>query len=160
MRPRDHDLRAPVALLDLDHIGLHPIVLPVAFPGNLLGRRQHRLDATEIHVDVSPLHPLDRAGNDVPFPIAKLLVHHVPLGLADPLHDDLLRRLGGDPAEVLGGHLDLDDVADLAFRVPPSGLRQRDLRARIRHLLDDRPDAVHVLLAGLPVQFDPDVLGG
>src|ERR1043166_3572672 len=45
---------------------------------------------------------LDDAGHDLADAVDVLLVHHLALGLADPLQDDLLRRLRGDAAEVLG----------------------------------------------------------
>ena len=45
---------------------------------------------------------LDDAGDDLAHAVDVLVVHHLALGLADPLQDHLLRRLRGDAAEVLG----------------------------------------------------------
>ena len=41
-------------------------------------------------------------GHDLAHAVDVLVVHHLALGLADPLQDHLLRRLRGDAAEVLG----------------------------------------------------------
>src|ERR671925_23664 len=60
-------------------------------------------DAAELdeHV-VAVAGLLDDAGHDLADAVDVLLVHHLALGLADSLQDDLLRRLRGDAAEVLG----------------------------------------------------------
>ena len=45
---------------------------------------------------------LDDAGDDVADAVLVLLEHHLALGLADALQDDLLGGLRGDAAEVVG----------------------------------------------------------
>src|SRR5919109_759130 len=85
---------------------LDPRALLVALAVHLLGARQQRLDLAEVdeHV-VAVAGLLDDAGHDLADAVDVLLVHHLALGLADPLEDDLLRRLRGDAAEVLGSHV-------------------------------------------------------
>jgi hypothetical protein len=48
---------------------------------------------------------LDDAGDDLADAVDVLVVHHLALGLADPLQDHLLRRLRGDAAEVVRRHV-------------------------------------------------------
>ena len=89
---------------DLGDHGLDARALLVALAVDLLGARQQRLDLAEVdeHV-VAVAGLLDDAGDDLADAVDVLLVHHLALGLADPLEDHLLRRLRGDAAEVLGG---------------------------------------------------------
>ena len=50
--------------------------------------------------------------DDVADAVDVLLVHHLALGLADPLQDHLLGGLGGDAAEVVRGDVDrLDSLS-------------------------------------------------
>src|SRR5581483_6040544 len=88
------------------HLGddrLDPRALLVALAVDLLGPREERLDLPEVdeHV-VAVAGLLDDAGDDLADAVDVLVVHHLPLGLADALQDHLLRGLGGDAAEVLG----------------------------------------------------------
>src|SRR5207237_9475591 len=99
---REDHLRALRARAHLGDDGLDPGALLVALAVDLLGARQQRLDLAEVdeHV-VAVAGLLDDARDDLALPVDVLLVHHLALGLADPLQDDLLRRLSGDAAEVL-----------------------------------------------------------
>ena len=78
--------------------------LLVALAVDLLGARQQRLDLAEVdeHV-VAVAGLLDDPGHDLGHAVDVLVVHHLALGLADPLQDHLLRGLRGDPAEVVRG---------------------------------------------------------
>ncbi len=83
----------------------------VALLRHLLGLRQQRLDAlTQLDQRVARVGLLHDPGDQLADAVLVLVEHHVPLGLADPLEDHLLRRLGGDPAEVVGGHIALVDL--------------------------------------------------
>ena len=89
---------------DLGDDRLDAASLLVALAVHLLGARQERLDLAEVDEDVVAVAGLlDDAGDDLADAVDVLVVHHLALGLADPLQDHLLRRLGGDAAEVLGG---------------------------------------------------------
>ena len=77
---------------------------------------QDRLDAL---ADVEDDRRAARPGSTVPVMsspsrLGELVEDLVALDLADALEDDLLGRLGADPAELLAvEHLELDDVAGL-----------------------------------------------
>ena len=86
---------------DLLDDGLDARAVVVALAVDLLGPRQQRLDAPELDERVAVVGLLDDARDQLADAVAVLLVHHVPLGLADALQDDLLGGLRGDPAEVL-----------------------------------------------------------
>ena len=65
-----------------------------------------RVGLAQVDDDRAPLEPLHRAGDQVAALVLELVEEAVPLGLADLLDDHLLGRLGGDPAQLRGVHLD------------------------------------------------------
>ena len=73
---------------------------------DLLALGQQGLDAAEVDERVARVALLHDAGDDLADAVDVLVVHEVALGLADALQDDLLGRLGGDAAEVVGRDLD------------------------------------------------------
>ena len=86
-----------------DH-GLDPHPVVVALAVDLLGARQQGLDPlAQLDQRVAVVGLLDDPGDQLADAVLELVVHHHPLGLADPLQDDLLGGLGGDPAEVSPG---------------------------------------------------------
>ena len=103
----------------------------VALAVDLLGAREERLDAlAQLHERVAVVGLLDDAGDQLAHAVAVLLVHHVPLGLADPLQDDLLGGLRGDAAEVVGRDVALADLVAVLLE-----LRRVDLGVgRLDHL--------------------------
>ena len=110
----DHDLGALGGLADLHDVGLQAGPVLVALVGDLLGLGQQGLDLAQVEQGVAVVGLLDDAGDDVALAPGVLLVLEVALGLADALEDDLLGRLGGDAAEVVGRVVPLpDDVAVL-----------------------------------------------
>ena len=107
----DDDRRAFGRVGDVgdDRLDPHPVV--VALVVDLLGLGQQRLDPlAQLNQRVALVGLLDDAGDQLADPVLVLVVHHLPLGLADPLQNHLLGGLGGDPAEVFGG-----DVAGLIW---------------------------------------------
>ena len=125
---RDDDARALAVGLDLGDHGLDPHAVVVALAVDLLRAGQQGLDAfAQLDERVAVVGLLDDPGDQLADAVLELLVHHHPLGLADPLQNDLLGGLGGDPAEVVGGDvvgLDLVLVGGEAARG-----RARDPRA-------------------------------
>ena len=83
---REDDLRALRAGADLGDDGLDARALLVALAVDLLGARQQRLDLAEVdeHV-VAVARLLDDPGHDLGDAIDVLVVHHLALGLANPL---------------------------------------------------------------------------
>ena len=82
---------------------------------------------------------------------------HAALGLADALNDDLLGGLGGDAAERLRLHVDIDEVAEVGVLVDLAGLVERDLRGGREDVVDDLLLHVHVHIVVL--DLDKDVVG-
>ena len=74
-------------------------------PGICSLRGKQRVGLAEVDGDGAPLEPLDGPGDEVAALVFELVEEAVALGLADLLDDDLLGRLGGDPAQQLGVHL-------------------------------------------------------
>ena len=88
----------------------------------------------------------------------ELLVDDAALGLADTLDDDLLRRLGGDAAELLGLHGDSDHIAGLALADDLlCGLRV-DLVAGVLDLLHHGLEHIHLDALLLLVEDDLHVV--
>ena len=119
MAAADHDLGTLGGLAHLDDVGLQPGAVLVALVGDLLGLGQQGLHLAQVEQGVAVVGLLDDAGDDVALAAGVLLVLEVPLDLADALQDDLLGRLGRDPAEVVGRVVPLaDDVAVLVELLP------------------------------------------
>ncbi len=133
------DLGTLGGLADLDDVGLDPATGLGALVGHLLGLGQQGLDPTEVEQRVAGIGLLDDAGDDVALAAGVLLVLHLALGFTDALPHDLLGRLGGDAAEVVGRHVELG-----AGRF-----------ALLVELLGHDPD-----LGGVGVDGDPGVLLG
>src|SRR5262249_30622153 len=102
IRARQDDLR-PLRVLrhGLDD-GAHAVADGVVLRARLLLARNLRLDAADFGDDVAALEALDHRVDDLADPLAELAVDLLALGLAHPLGDDLLGRLRGNPAELLG----------------------------------------------------------
>ena len=99
------------------------------------------------------------AADDFADPLAELGVDVLALGLADLLEDDLLGRLRGDAAEILGRARELDLHVDFRL-VAVELLRfgERDLGGRVGDVLDDLLDGVQLDLPGLEVEPGAQVL--
>jgi hypothetical protein len=101
---REGYLRALRPGAHLGDDGLDPAALLVALAVDLLGAREQRLDLAEVDEDVVAVAGLlDDPGHDLGHAVDVLLVHHLALGLADPLQDDLLGGLRGDAARSRAG---------------------------------------------------------
>src|SRR3954452_1105563 len=173
---RDDDRRALRGGRDLLDDRLDALVVLVALALDLLGLGQQRLDAlAQLDERVAGVLLLDDAGDQLADAVAVLLVHHVPLGLADPLEDHLLGGLRGDAAEVVRGDVPLVDLVlvlleldriDLRLlglaHLPRLGVHGRllvnrlDDQMRLEALGDDQLGDDEV--RGLGVDVDPRVL--
>ncbi len=107
MGPGHDDLGALGRLADLDDVGLQAGIGLGPLEHHLFGLGQKGLDPTEVEQRVPSIGLLDHAGDDVALASGVLLVLQLPLGLADPLGHHLAGGLGRDPAEVVGGHVEL-----------------------------------------------------
>src|SRR5712691_6517654 len=159
VRAREEDLRPFGRLLDLLHVGAHPVVGVVALAGNLLALGDNRLRLAQVHDHVALLDAVDGAADDLALLVDEVGVDGITLGVADPLQDDLLGRLGGDTTELLRGQLDLDLVLELRLGVQLARLAERDLELGVG-------DALHDFLARedperprAPIQLHARVVG-
>ena len=135
--PGQDDLGALRARADLRDDRLDAAPLLVALAVDLLGARQQRLHLAEVDEDVVAITGLlDDPGHDLADPIDVLLVHHRPLGLADPLEDHLLRGLRGDATEVLGRHVLPRHLLGWNLRPVEVEVVVRDERVRLLSGLD------------------------
>ena len=118
MGAADEDLRPADGAPDLEHERLDVLADAVVLERALLGRRQDRLDVlADVEDDRARLDPVDRAGDELALAAGELVEDLVALDLADALQDDLLGRLGADPAEDVAVELlGLDHVAGLGAR--------------------------------------------
>ena len=160
MGPADEDLGSAARAADLEHVGLDVLADPVVLDRRLLGRRQDGLDVVaDVENDRPRLDPVDGPGDHLAFAVGELVEDLVALDLAEPLEDDLLRRLGADPTkDVLLDLLGLDEVARARVRLVLTRLLETELDERILDFLDCGPGAEDADLAGLGIDPDVDVL--
>ncbi len=145
--------------LDLQDIDLHTLPEPIGVQRALLRRRQHRLHLPQIHQHGAALTPLHHPRDNVPVPVAELLIDDVALGLSNPLRHHLLRGLRGDPPEILRRHLDIQEFPLLHRRIEPPRLRQGHLQVRILHVLHHALAREHRRRAVVPVDVYVDLAG-
>ncbi len=161
---RNEQLRTTDFRLHFIEVTAHAVADAGRFAGNRLVARDERLGiAAQVEIDVAALDALDDTRDQLAHAVGEGIDHLLALGLADALHDDLLRGPGGDTAEfgvldlVLDGTTDLGDFAftGFVFRV-----HQADLVGRILHLAvvrDDFPATEGLVVAGVTVDLDADV---
>src|SRR5581483_5807218 len=93
---------------------LDPVLRLYLLAGNHIGSWNEALRiAAEIDVNTVPVHPLDHAADELPHAVPIRIDDLGALRLADLLHNDLLRLLGGYPAKRHRLHRLLDVAADL-----------------------------------------------
>ena len=159
MRPRQHDLRSFGQFFHFDDICLDSFAITVRLATDLFGRRQYRFGFAEIDEYLPLFDPLNHTGHDVIFAIGILIKDQAAFRFANPLHDDLLGVLRGNPAKILRRDFLLNDIADLKGNIDRFGSIQRNFLFVIR-------DCFHDILAGknldctcLPVHCHPHILG-
>ena len=138
IRARENDLRPLRAPIDAANDRADTVADGVVFGARLFLARQLGLHASELDDDVAVLEPLHGPAHDLADPLAVFPVNVLALGFTDLLEDDLLRGLRRDAAEILGRARKLDFHVDFRFvAVELLRLGQRNLRCRVRDLLDD-----------------------
>ena len=158
VRARQEDLRAARLLAHVVDIGAHPLALAEALARQQFVAPQHRLGAAEIDDDIAELDPLDEAVDDLADAVLELGVLPLPLGVAHLLHDDLLRGLRRDAAEIDRRQRVGDEIADLGLGVEALRRRERHLRRVVLDLVDDLAEAQQADLAAAPVDLGADVV--
>ena len=106
MRAAQDDLDPLSHLADIQDDRADSLVGMIALAGDLLAARQDGVGLAEVDDDRPPLEPLHGPGHQVAALILEFVEEAVAFGLADLLDDDLLGRLGGDPAQFGRIHLD------------------------------------------------------
>src|SRR5262249_46624080 len=102
MRARQEDLRPAHFLAHIVDIGPDALALAEALARQELVAAQDRLGAAQIDDDIAELDALYQAVDDLADAVLVLVELALALGIAHFLHDDLLRRLRRDPAEIDG----------------------------------------------------------
>jgi hypothetical protein len=176
---RDDDARTLALRRDVGDHGLDAHAVVVALVPDLLGAWQQGLHSlAQLHQRVAVVGLLDDPGDQLADAILVLVVHHLPLGLTDPLQDHLLGGLGGDPAEIVRGYvagLDLVLVRgeDLRIKLGVLGLAQLsrlgvdlllgllgDLLEQLLLQLSGQDQLEHAKVGGFTVEVDARVLRG
>src|SRR5690606_36928674 len=155
-------LRAARLRAHLDEQRLHAVLRPHGLARHHLVTRHEPLRVpAEIDDHAVAVDPLHQAGEQLAHAILVFLDDLLPLGLAHLLHDDLLRGLRGDAAELdrlhrhfhvaagLGVGIDLECV--LQAQLP---VRELELGGIVREHL---PAAERLVVAGGPVDLHADV---
>ena len=124
----EENLRAAGFFAHIVDVGADPVADLGLLALDQLITAQHGLGPAEVEVDVAVLNTLDQAGDDLTLAVLEFLVLLLALGGANLLHDHLLGRLGGDPAQVDGRQFFGQEVADPEGFVEQVGVAQGDLR--------------------------------
>ena len=149
--PGEKDLRTPGRLADVLDVGPDPVALAVPLAGNLLRRGHDRLGLPEVDDEAVALVPLHDAVQDLPLPADELVVDDLALRVLHLLHDDLARRLGGDPPEILGAQPLAEAVAHLRLGVEDLRLLEGHRRLGVDDRLRRRSERQDLELPGVGV---------
>ena len=148
-RARKDHLRPLRRLLDVEYVRSDEIVDAIGFAGNLLVEIHNRFVASlERDVHVALFVALHGSGHEIVELANVFVIDRVALRFTDALHDHLLGRLSGDPAEIFWSHLFVVEVADL---IRATGPLHRDLELGILDFLDDVAAVKDAIRAALPV---------
>jgi hypothetical protein len=158
MGARQEDLRAARLAAHVVDVGADAVALAEDLARQQFVAAHDRLGAAEIDHHVAVLDALHHAVDDLADAVLVLLVLPLALGLPHFLHDDLLRRLCGDAAEIHRGQRVGQEVADAGVGVALLRLAQADLRRLVLHRLAHLEQAVQTDLAGLAVDLGADVV--
>ena len=155
MRARQEDLRTARLAAHVVDIGADAVARPEHLARNQFVAAHDRFaaGAAEIDDDVAVLDPLDRPVDDLADPVLEHLVLLVALGLADLLHQHLLRGLGGNAAVVEGRQRLGNPVADLGRRILLLRVDKRDLGRVVLDLIDHQQQTGEANLAGLRIDL-------
>ena len=135
MGPRDEDLRSLCRILDIQHIDLHAVRGLELFTLDLFVLAEQRVRLAEIDRIGFSLLSGDDAGDQLLHLAVVLVKDDVPLLLADPLENDVLRILRRDPSEAPGVDIYRNNVSRLDRRIILSRLRNSHLHDRIDDVL-------------------------
>jgi hypothetical protein len=148
-----------VMFMTIEDEGANAVALSIALAWNLLLLREDGVGAPEVHDDVLALEALHDAGEQLALPVFELVLDDAALRLAHALDDVLLRRLRGDPPELLLRELRQQLVADRGVGVERRlRVLDRDVVRRIGDLVDDGLDLEELDLADVGVELGLDLV--
>lgn len=107
-----------------------------------------------------PLQPFYRAIHQFPDALVVLRIHGVALGFPDLLKDHLLRGLGRDSSQDIGGLADPDFTLQRCFGIVFPRLFQADFMDGVLDLLDHLLHRVHFYLPALSIEMRLEVFRG
>ena len=164
MGPGNLNHGAPVGSAHIQHINPQQLALHIAFAGDLLVLSQQRvghfvaLAHTDDHIAGTGYNPGNGAGEQLLGLAGVALVHHAPLCLPDALDHHLLGGLGGNAAELLIVHGDMDLVPHLGVFLIVPGSVDLDFQSGILHLFHGGLHQVNA--EAVLVQIYHHVVGG
>ena len=160
MAAGEDDLGAARAVLHGHDIGADAVADLVILGRDALAVGHDAFELAEVDHDVGALEPAHGAADDVAGAVLELLEDHLLLRLADALHDRLLGGLGGDAAEVVGGDLHFQKVAELGIGFDPLGAVEGDLIVGVHDSLDHQKIGQSADHHGLGINLDAEIAGG
>ena len=121
--------------------------------------QQARFDPAALDDGTFAINPLDRARKQHIAALDEVIDDLLALGIANFLQDDLLGRLGADPAKLSWLELFLDVVADFDFGHLASRLRDDHLEVVILKLAvgHDQPAPIGLMVSGRPIDRDAKI---
>ena len=134
MGPGNQDTGTLGRILYFHHIYLNALGGIEGLPFDHLILIEHGIHLAQVHTDILANIPLYNTGHHIFFLLVVLIVQGFSLFLPDFLQNHVLGILGGNTAELFGFHFHVDNIADLVFGIPHSGVRQTDLQGRILHI--------------------------
>src|ERR1700722_19295265 len=128
MDARQEGLRPAHFLAPLIVRGTHALALAEPFARQKLIAAHDRFGTAQIDDDVAEFGALDEAVDDLADAVPELVELALTLGVAHFLDDDLLRRLGGDAAEIDRRQRIGEEITDFGLGIEAARLDERDLR--------------------------------
>ena len=131
----------------------------VVFVRNAVLMTEHALGALEIDDDVAFFVAGDRSVQDFPDALSIFFTYLRFLCLAQALHDALFGGLGGDSAEIAGGHFPVDHITDIDIGHFPLYLGDGYLFVGIDDAFDDFQFGYGIDIPGFGIECDAQAVG-
>ena len=117
MGTRKNDLGRLRSPRNVQHISLDTITLAIRLSRHLLTAGKNGFRTTKVDHNASFFKAAHNTRNKLALAVAELIEGHFPLGIPNLLNNDLLRRLGCDPAQGLDLHFHTQGVANFAIGI-------------------------------------------
>ena len=163
----DDDFGAALGLLHFHQQHFEVLAFAVALVADLVLRAHYapgavlvlRLMRAEVDEHNALFNAFNAAADQLALIVGVFLKDFVALSVAEPLQDNLARRLRGDAAGVVGNFLGLGDfLADSDAGADGLGFGQADFGFRELNFLNDGAEGKDADVAGIGVEFYGEVL--